>query len=87
MVESKAEPLAAWIQPCLQPTSLPITGDRCLDPATVPHALRVLYIPSSLQYSQWSRGSLTSRASPQPLGDDGPDGEWHCGGRELRSLG
>eukprot|EP00070_Physeter_catodon_P017863 XP_023977278.1 uncharacterized protein LOC102996410 [Physeter catodon] len=27
MVESKAEPLAAWIQPCLQPISLPITGN------------------------------------------------------------
>ena len=45
MTDNKAEPLAAWIQPCLQPISLPIaenTGVWLSAPVT--QALRVSYL-------------------------------------------
>lgn len=43
MVQSKADPLAPWIQPCLQPTCLPITGNTSVwISAAVARTLRVL---------------------------------------------
>ena len=65
MVESKAAPLAAWIQPCLQPTSLPITGNTgvWIRPLFLMHSGYCIYL---LPFNTLSGPGGASPAEPAP---------------------
>lgn len=80
-VENKAEPLTAWTQPCLQPSSLPITGDTGVWlSAAVTHAPRVLHC-----FPQHS-GVPGELSPPHSPGEDGQKGA-HTGGGRLPEPG